>query len=423
MTAQPPNSTDFQVWLEALDGSDLWLGVALLVAGLLIGWLIGHFTGVRKANRLQATLVLERRMNEERHAVLEKTFASLSMDALQRNNQAFLELAQQVFERIQAQAAGRLDLKEQSIEAMIRPIEQALSKTERQLHQLERERRQAHGSLTQHLESLAKAHQALQGETRNLVQALRRPEVRGRWGELTLHRLVELAGMVEHCDYVEQAHTETSGGTLRPDMIVNMPGGREVVIDVKTPLDAYLNAVEAQNEAERNQFLKQHARNIRERIRELAGKKYWEQFEHAPDFIILFIPGDQFLSAALDTEKSLLEEALQKKVILATPTSLVALLRAVAYGWRQEALTKNAQVIRAIGEDLYNRLLTLSDHMSKLGRSLDASVTQFNRLVGSFQSKVLPGSRKFAELGISDKNPIPEPPQVEKTAREVNSSD
>ncbi|MDH3281482.1 MAG: DNA recombination protein RmuC, partial [Gammaproteobacteria bacterium] len=330
---------------------------------------------------------------------------------------------QQVFERIQAQAAGRLDLKEQSIEAMIRPIEQALSKTERQLQQFEHDRREAHGSLTQHLESLGRANQMLQQETRNLVQALRRPEVRGRWGELTLHRLVELAGMVEHCDYVEQAHTETGGGALRPDMIVKMPGGRNVVIDVKTPLDAYLNAVESQNELERNDFLKQHARNVRERVRELAGKKYWEQFEHAPDFVILFIPGDQFLTAALDVEKSLLEDALQKKVILATPTSLVALLRAVAYGWRQEALTKNAQIIRAIGEDLYNRLLTLSDHMGKLGKSLDASVTQFNRLVGSFQSKVLPGSRKFAELGISDKNPIPEPGQVEKTTRQVNSSD
>jgi DNA recombination protein RmuC len=194
-----------------------------------------------------------------------------------------------------------------------------------------------------------------------------------------------------------------------------------VVIDVKTPLDAYLSAIEAHSEVERVEFLKQHARNIRERVRELAGKKYWEQFKHAPDFVILFIPGDQFLSAALDADKSLLEEALQKKVILATPTSLVALLRAVAYGWRQEALTKNAQIIRAIGEDLYNRLLTLSDHMGKLGKSLDASVTQFNRLVGSFQSKVLPGSRKFAELGISDKQPIPEPSQVEKTPRQVNS--
>ncbi len=417
------SSPDWQIWLQSLDARDLWLGAALLTAGLIIGWLAGRFSANKHTQRLQATLDLERRMNEERHAALEKTFASLSMTALQRNNQAFLELAQQVFERIQAQAAGRLDLKEQSIEAMLRPIEQALTKTERQLQQLERDRREAHGSLTQHLQSLAQAHQALQGETRNLVQALRRPEVRGRWGELSLHRLVELAGMVEHCDYVEQVHTDIEGGSLRPDMIVHMPGSRQVVIDVKTPLDAYLNAVETTDKAERAQFLKQHTRNIKERIKELSGKRYWEQFQHAPDFVILFIPGDQFLTAALDTEKSLLEDALQRKVILATPTSLVALLRAVAYGWRQEALAKNAQVIRTIGEDLYNRLTTLSDHLGRLGKNLDASVTQFNRLVGSFQSKVLPGSRKFAELGISDQGPIPEPSPIEKTARKVNTPD
>jgi DNA recombination protein RmuC len=234
---------------------------------------------------------------------------------------------------------------------------------------------------------------------------------------LTLRRLAELAGMVEHCDFSEQVHTSTEDGHRRPDMIVRMPAGREVVVDVKTPLDAYLSAVEATEPGARDEFLVQHARHIRTRVKELASKRYWEQFTGAPEFIVLFIPGDQFLSAALDQDHDLLEDALSRKVILATPTSFVALLRAIAYGWRQETLNSNAERIRQIGEDLYRRLHTLTDHMARLGRQLDSSVAQFNRLVGSFDTKVLPGARKFAELGVPANEDIASPEPIERQAR------
>ncbi|MFQ5937076.1 MAG: DNA recombination protein RmuC, partial [Acidiferrobacterales bacterium] len=277
----------------------------------------------------------------------------------------------------------------------------------------------AYGALHKHLESLTETQQLLHGETRNLVQALRRPEVRGQWGEMTLKRLAELAGMVEHCDFFEQEQVSGEEGRLRPDMIVRMPDAREVVVDAKTPLDAYLSAVEAGDAETRKKHLEQHARNLRVRVRELAAKAYWSRFARAPDFVVLFIPGEQFLGAALDVDRDLLEDALQQKVILITPTSFVALLRAVAYGWRQETLAANAEQIRQIGEDLYNRLSTFSEHLGRLGRSLDAAVTQYNRSVGSFQAKVLPGARKFTELGFSGTKPLEEPEQVETGLREV----
>jgi DNA recombination protein RmuC len=252
------------------------------------------------------------------------------------------------------------------------------------------------------------------------VQALRRPEVRGQWGEMTLKRLAELAGMVEHCDFYEQEHTDTEEGRMRPDMIVRMPDGREIVVDVKTPLDAYLSAVEATDDDTRRKHLEHHARKVRERVRELSSKAYWTQFKSAPDFVILFIPGDQFLSAALDMDRSLLEDALKQKVILTTPTSFVALLRAVAYGWRQESLTANAEHIRDVGEELYGRLMTFSEHLMKLGRSLNSTVADYNKTVGSFEAKLLPGARKFSEMGVGggDKA-LAEPERIDKAVRDV----
>jgi DNA recombination protein RmuC len=273
--------------------------------------------------------------------------------------------------------------------------------------------------MSQHLHNLIDTHKALQGETRNLVQALRRPEVRGRWGELTLRRLVELAGLAEHCDFSEQPAVRTTTGHVRPDLIVHMPGGRDVVIDAKTPLDAYLSAIEAGDDATRDAHLKRHAAQLRARIRELAAKAYWELLPRSTDFVVLFVPGDQFLSAALDKEPELLEQALAERVILAAPGSLVALLRTVAYGWRQEQLTRNADEIRSLAEELYRRLGTFSEHLSQLGRHLDQSVAQFNRLVGSFDSKVLPAARRFATMGVSSKKTVERPEPVETRPRHV----
>jgi len=383
-----------------------------------------------KNTELKTTLEMERAAQTDKLASLKQaqelarsqlteTFGHLSSQALKQNNEEFLKLAQENLKQFQNKAQGEFAQKEQAIDNLIKPIKAALEKTEKQIHSMEHERKEAYGALTQHLEAMTQTQQALQGETRNLVKALRRPEVRGQWGEMTLKRLAELAGMVEHCDFYEQEHTQTEDGAMRPDMIVRMPGGREIVVDVKTPLDAYLSAVEATDEKEREVHLARHTKNVRKRVQELATKGYWNQFKNSPEFVVLFIPGDQFLSAALDNDYSLLEDAMQQKVILATPTSFVALLRAVAYGWRQESLAENAQHIREVGEDLYARLATFAEHLGKVGKNLNNSVQHYNKAVASFDTRVLPGARKFTEMGISSKKTVENIDQVETTTRNI----
>jgi DNA recombination protein RmuC len=266
---------------------------------------------------------------------------------------------------------------------------------------------------------MASTQQQLQGETRNLVKALSRPEIRGQWGELTLKRLAELAGMVKHCDFDQQRSVDNGEGKQRPDMVVRMPGGREIIVDAKAPMDGYLGAVEASEDSERVREIRRHARNVRDRVRELSGKRYWKQFPKSPDFVVLFIPGDQFLSAALEVDPQLLEDAMADRIVLATPSSLVALLRAVAYGWRQESLAENAEQIRIVGEELYERLGNFAEHLGKLGISLNRSVESYNKAVGSFDSRVLPGARKFKDMGIQEKKELPEPDQIERLPRSV----
>jgi DNA recombination protein RmuC len=265
--------------------------------------------------------------------------------------------------------------------------------------------------------------QALQKETRSLVNALRRPEVRGQWGELTLRRLAELAGMVEHCDFAEQVHVRTEDGALRPDMIVHMPEGRDLVVDVKTPLDAYLEASEATTDDVRATALRRHAQAVAERVRQLSSKNYWNQFEKSPDFVILFIPGDQFLSAALAELPSLIEDAIRQNVIITTPSSFVAILKTVAYGWRQTVLAQNAETIRTLAEELYKRLGVFSSHLTKLGRNLATSVETFNAAVGSLERQVLPGARKFTELGVRPEREIESLEPVDKLTREPQWSE
>ena len=301
----------------------------------------------------------------------------------------------------------------------MQPIQSALKQTEAQIQSIEKERKESFGSLSQHLKIINESQADLRLETQNLVQALRRPEVRGQWGELTLKRIAELAGMVDHCDFYEQPQSEDSNSRMRPDMIVRMPDQRELIIDAKTPLDAYLNATQATDTEIREQSLVRHARNVRERMRELSSKAYWNQFKRSPDFVVLFIPGEQFLSAALEQDPQLLEDALKNKVILATPTSIVALLRAVAFGWRQIAVAENAEMIRELGEDLYHRLATFAEHLQKLGKHLDTSVEQYNKAMGSLDRQVLSGARKFTELGIEKKKPIPDLKIVENTTKSI----
>jgi DNA recombination protein RmuC len=407
------------------------VAVISIEIGAIAAYLIGNrqITRLRnKLSRLTVALSYERKAAAQKEASLQQatrnlkeTFNALAGNVLKENSAQFLRLAQENLKQFQIKADSDLARREQAVENLVKPIREALDKTESQIRSMEKERQEAHGALTRHLETMADSHRLLQSETRNLVQALRRPEVRGQWGELTLKRLAELAGMVEHCDFQEQGSVQTDNGTQRPDMVIRMPDKREIVVDSKTPLDAYLAAVEAGDDKARKRHLQRHARNVRERVRELAGKAYWEQFPRSPDFIVLFIPGDQFLSSALELDHKLLEDALSDNVILATPTSLVALLRAIAYGWRQEALAENAELIRVVGTELYLRLATFAEHLAKLGRSLDSSVDAFNKAVGSFDSRVLPGARKFTELGIAARKQTPDLQQIERATRRVES--
>jgi DNA recombination protein RmuC len=407
-------------------------GVAILAA-FVLGFVIAYLRAQRRHTVLElrlaeiaTTLEMERKSGQEKLQALEQaraqlgdTFAALSSEALKNNNAEFLRLAQEKLKQFHIQAEGELTKKEQAIAHLVAPIKELLEKTRSQIREIEHERKEAYGSISKHLESLTQTQQLLHGETRNLVQALRRPEVRGQWGELTLRRLVELAGMVQYCDFYEQEHTGTAEGAIRPDMIVRMPGGREIVVDVKTPLDAYISAVEAPDDAARRQHLERHSRKVREHVQELAGKAYWSQFKRSPDFVVLFIPGEHFLSAALDHDPGLLEEALSRKVILATPTSLVALLRAIAFGWNQQAITENAERIRDLGEDLYKRLTTFGEHLAKVGRQLGGSLEAYNRAVGSYERQVLSGARKFTELGISGAKTLDTPEQIEQGVRRM----
>ena len=379
---------------------------------------------------LKTTLEIERRTAGEKLATVEharqqlsETFAALSSQALRSSTEEFLKLAQENFKQLHIQAKGDLEQKEKSIDNLLKPVQEALSRTDQQLRELEKERKEAYGSLTNHLETMARTQQMLQGETRNLVQALRRPEVRGQWGEITLKRLAELAGMVEYCDFYQQETIQGESGNLRPDMVVRMPDGREIVVDVKTPLDAYLSAVEAPDDSVRGWHLERHARKVRERVRELASRSYWSQFKHSPEFVVMFIPGDQFLTAALDIDRDLLEYALGQKVILATPTSFVALLRAVGFGWRQQSLAENAEKIRDVGEDLYQRLCTFTEHLAKLGRTLGSSLDHYNKAVGSFERQVIPGARKFTEMGITSRKEMQELDQIEKGVRRIGGKE
>jgi len=409
---------------------------ALFLVGLIIGYLIAQPRALKQAReanlentRLQMLLENEKTHREliiatqkQQQYQLRESIQNLSSQVFKNNSESFLQLAKESLAQFHTQAKGELEKKEQSFDALIKPIRDTLDKTQNQIQLMENERKQSYGSLNKHLESMSITQKELHAETRHLVQAFRRPEVRGQWGELTLKRLVELAGMVEHCDFVEQLSVETDeGNRLRPDMIIRMPAGREIIIDCKTPLDAYLDAVEANSDTEKQQALDRHLKHVRQRIRELASKTYWQQFNHSPDFVVLFIPGDQFLTAAMDLDRKLLENALQHKIILATPSSFVALLRAVAYGWRQENLTENAEQIRQLGEELYSRLATFTESLSKTGKSLEQSVDNYNKSVASFTARILPSAKKFKEMGISSKKELSEISPVEKNTRQLET--
>ena len=379
-----------------------------MIVGLLIGLVVGAV----------GSWLLLRSKNAE----LSARFGALAADALQRNNESFLDLASGKLELLQNDATHELEQRKKEVEHLVGPIRESLQKVEGNLQQLEVARTRAYSELSVQVRQLAESQSQLRSETGNLVSALRdRPNVRGRWGEIQLRRVVEMAGMLEHCDFETQAHVSTEDGRLRPDLIVKLPGLKTVVVDSKFAGQAYLESLGARDDEERVAKLRDHARQVREHITKLSGKSYWSQFASAPEFVVLFIPGETFLSAALEQDPSLIEEGVNQQVILATPTTLIALLRAVAYGWRQETIADSARTISELGRDLYTRLATLTEHFAKVGRGLDTAVRSYNETVGSLETRVLPSARKFRDHGISPASELAELPAVERTVRPVTA--
>jgi len=347
------------------------------------------------------------------------SFQALSGEALKQNNEAFLKLAAVSFESLHVKAEGDLAQRQQAVDALVRPLQESLQRYDEQLRLLEQSRQSAYGGLDQHLKSLAESQQRLQLETGNLVKALRAPTVRGQWGELTLKRVAELAGMVDHCDFIEQPSVTGDDGRFRPDMVVQLPGGRQIIVDAKTVLSAYLDAHEAQSEAQQLEALRRHAAQVKSRMDELSLKAYWTQFDRAPEFVVLFLPGEQFLGAALDQNPRLIEEGFANGIVLATPATLIALLRAVAYGWRQERMTAHAEEAGRLGKELYERMAVLAEHMNDVGQALGKSVSAYNRAVGSLETRILPAARRFKELGVASDREIPVLESMEVVPRKI----
>jgi len=383
-----------------------------------------HTDVVAAKARLESALESERKTSNEKmdlvtHASeeLRNAFKAMASDALKSNNQSFLVLAQERLERFQTEARGDLESRQKAVAEMVAPVRESLNKVDTQIQQLEIERGKAYSALYTQVQSLITTQKELQSETGNLVRALRTPNVRGRWGEIQLRRVVEIAGMLSYCDFAEQETVTTDSGRLRPDLVVKLPGGKHVVVDAKTPLQAFLDAFETTDEETRRDCLTNHARQVRDHMNTLSGKKYWEQFDATPEFVVMFLPGETFFSAALEQDSGLIEHGVLNRVIPASPTTLIALLKAVAYGWNQEKLARNAQQISELGKELHDRLRNLAGHITSVGTGLDRAVESYNKAVGSLESRVLVSARKFAELGASVADDIPQLEPIETTAR------
>jgi DNA recombination protein RmuC len=393
-----------------------------MVQGLLIGLILGAgvvFLLIRpRIAALRLALAHEESRSEEKVALLEKTerdlterFDALAAAALRNNNESFLELA-----------AAKLGQKEQAVEHLVGPLKESLQKVDGKLQELEVARKGAYSSLAEQVRQLGETQKELRSETGNLVSALRdRPNVRGRWGEIQLRRVVEMAGMLEHCDFETQHHVATDDGRIRPDLVVKMPGGGSVVVDAKVAGQAYIESLECKDDESRTLKLRDHARQVRDHVAKLGAKNYWSQFEKTPDFVVLFLPGETFFSAALEQDPALIEDSVNNRVLIATPTTLIALLRTVAYGWRQETIAESAKEVSELGRELYKRMATLTEHYSKVGKGLQSAVRAYNDSVGSFERSVLPGARKLKDHGITSTSELAELREIELTVRTVKT--
>jgi DNA recombination protein RmuC len=377
--------------------------------------------------RVRAELEGERRAGQERTETfrsiieeLSEKFKALSRDALKDNNQSFLQLAQATLEKFQESAKGDLDQRQRAIDQLVKPLKASLEKVDGKIGEIEKARAGAYSALCEQVKALAGSQLQLQTETGNLVKALRTPHVRGRWGEIQLRRVVELAGMLQYCDFVEQETVATEESRIRPDVIVRLPGHRTIVVDSKVPFEAFYESISAQDEEIRLLKVKEHARLVRAHITALSRKSYWETVQPTPEFVLLFLPGEQFYSAALENDPKLIEDGVDQGVIIATPTTLIALLKAVAYGWRQEQMAKNAVDVARLGKDLYDRLRTFTNYFSDIGKGLERALDSYNRGVGSLEARVLVSARKFKEHGALAGEEIEALEPIDKSVRSLH---
>ncbi len=350
---------------------------------------------------------------------LMKQFDALSRKALDMNSKSFLELAKTQMEKMITDVDQKETKRKLEMEKLVQPLSKSLEDVSKHVREVEKEREKAYASITEQVKGLSEAQLAIRKEASNLVNALRRPSVRGRWGEMQLRRVVEMAGMLDHCDFEEQHTVHSDNGRLRPDMIVHLAGGRTIVVDAKAPLSAYLDAVETEDEVAREQFMKKHAEQVKTHIRQLSTKAYQDQFSSTPDMVVLFLPGESFYYAAQEMDPSLIEQGVENNVVIATPTTLITLLKAVAYGWRQEQLAENAQKISQLGQELYDRLRVLAEHINKVGRGLNSAMNSYNSAVSSMERRVLVSARKFKELGSSTSAELPEVSELESVTRQL----
>jgi len=365
----------------------------------------------------------QKKLLERAEEKLTTTFQALSGESLKSNNKAFIDLAKETLETVLSKAKGDFGEKEESVKNIVSSLNEALKRYEQQVGELEKKRAADYGSLENQIKTMVLTNQQLQKETGNLVTALRRPEVRGRWGEVTLKRVVELSGMSEHCDFTEQVSVTTEDGRSRPDMIVHLPASREIVVDSKVSLDAYIDATTVTDEEQRKGLIEKHSQHVRNHMKALMNKKYWEQFAQVPEFVVMFIPGESFLSAALSVDHTLIEDGMENKVIIATPTTLIALLRAVAFGWRQEQIAKHAQEIATLGKEIYDRFEPFLGHVNKTGGYLSQATVAFNKMVMSLERRVMVSVRKFKELGAAGDKELPEAEPIEQIPMKAQGQD